>query len=328
MDPLALITALTIMGMIVFGMLALFQSTAHPRRNMERRLGTILGETDNIDYASVQVEGLRPTRVGHIPLISSLIEGKSWVDSISLSLERADIRLTVSEFISVRILVGLGLALLPVLFIGTAFLGVLAAIMAGIVGYMVPGFYLGYARKRRINKMETQLIEALTLISNSLKAGFGLMQSFDLASKQLEHPIATELRRTLYDVNVGASVEDALQTMAARADSRDLEIVVTGMLIQQSTGGNLGEILENIGHTMRERIRIRGEIKTLTAQQMLTGFVIGGLPFAMMLGFSILSPDYMSPLFTTAAGRLMLVGAGVLETFGIFLIKQILNIEV
>jgi len=154
------------------------------------------------------------------------------------------------------------------------------------------------------------------------------MQSMELASRELEHPIATELRRTLQDINVGASNEEALLNLVKRNDSEDLDIVVTGMLIQQSTGGNLAEILDNVNHTMRERIRIRGEIRTLTAQQMLTGMVIALLPFVTGLMFQILNPEYMKPLFTESIGNLMLAGAAVMEIFGILLIKKILDIEV
>jgi tight adherence protein B len=154
------------------------------------------------------------------------------------------------------------------------------------------------------------------------------MQSFELASKQLEHPISTEVRRTLHDTNVGASVETALQGLAKRSGSRDFDIVITAMLVQQATGGNLSEILDNVAHTMRERVRIRGEISTLTAQQMLTGFIIGGLPLVMAGAFSVISPDYMTPLIETTAGNVMLVGSGMLELFGVFLIKRILAIEV
>ena len=116
--------------------------------------------------------------------------------------------------------------------------------------------------------------------------------------------------------------------MASRSGSRDLDIVVTGMLVQQSAGGNLSEILDNVAHTMRERIRIRGEIKTLTSAQMMTGLVIAGLPVFLAVGFSIMSPDYMKPLVTTSIGNAMLIGAGMMEFFGFILIRRILAIEV
>jgi tight adherence protein B len=166
------------------------------------------------------------------------------------------------------------------------------------------------------------------MIANSLKAGFGLMQALDLASRELTHPIATELRRALHDVNVGLSTEEALTSMATRSGSDDLDIVITAMLVQQSTGGNLAEILENVEHTMRERIRIRGEIKTLTTQQTFTGFIIGGLPIALAGIISVINPDYMKPLITEPIGNVMLGGAIVLEFFGFMVIKRILAIEV
>ena len=166
------------------------------------------------------------------------------------------------------------------------------------------------------------------MFANSLKAGFGIMQSMDLASRELQPPIATEIRRTMQDVNVGSSLEVALQNLSKRNQSADLDIVVTAMLIQQSTGGNLAEILESVGHTMRERTRIRGEIKTLTSQQMLSGIIIGALPVGIAFFISILNPSYIMPLFTELGGQLMLVVAGMMELFGVFLIKRILAIEV
>jgi tight adherence protein B len=198
----------------------------------------------------------------------------------------------------------------------------------GFGAYMFPSFYLKFAMGRRIKKIEHQLIEALSLMSNSLKAGFGLLQSFELVSRQMEHPIATEIRRMLYDINVGMQTEVAMQGFSKRSGSKDVDIVITAMTIQQATGGNLSEILDNVAHTMRERVRIRGEISALTSQQMLTGFIIGLMPFAMAAGFSAISPTYMTPLFHTTVGNLMLVGAGALEFFGILIIKKILAIEV
>ncbi len=122
------------------------------------------------------------------------------------------------------------------------------------------------------------------MLANSLKAGFGLMQSLELASRELAHPLATDIRRMLQDINVGMQTDEALTQFSYRSGSADLDIVVTAMLIQQSTGGNLAEILETVGHTMRERNRIRGEIKTLTTQQTMTGFIIAGLPLGDRAG--------------------------------------------
>src|SRR3972149_7783424 len=138
------------------------------------------------------------------------------------------------------------------------------------------------------------------------------MQSFEFAGRQMEPPIALEIRRMLRDANLGLSAEDALVAMGERIDSRDLEMVLTAINIQRAVGGNLSEILDQVAFTMRERERIRGEISTLTSQQRMTGIVIGGLPIFMFITFMIMNPGYMGLLFTEMAGRFMLVTAAAL----------------
>ena len=127
--------------------------------------------------------------------------------------------------------------------------------------------------------------------------------------------------------NEGA-MDSRMANLRGEQSQSTYRVAVGRLMIQQSTGGNLSEILDNVAHTMRERTRIRGEIKTLTSQQMLTGIVIGGLPIIMVGLFSLINPEYMKPIFTETAGHVMLAGAGILEFFGILLIRRILAIEV
>ena len=328
MDILALATALTVMAAIVVGLLALHRSTASPRSDLDRRLGSILAETSELEPSMAEHEALRPGRTGYTPIIRSLLEGHAWTANMASRLERADIKLTVTEFVALRIFVGLMLTLAPLLLLGTTPVGLAVIALALAAGSLLPIYYVGFAQARRLNMLNEQLAEALTMLANSLKSGFGLMQSMDMVARELDHPISTEFRRTLYDINVGSSTEDALKSLAARNGSDDLDIVITAMLIQQGTGGNLAEILENVSHTLRERVRIRGEIKTMTSQQILTGWVIGGLPVAMIGLFSLINPSYIAILFEETVGNVMLVMAGMLELFGILLIKRILAIEV
>jgi tight adherence protein B len=154
------------------------------------------------------------------------------------------------------------------------------------------------------------------------------MQSFEFAGRQMEPPIALEIRRMLRDANLGMSAEDALVAMGERIDSRDLDMVLTAINIQRAVGGNLSEILDQVAATMRDRERIRGEIATLTSQQRMTGIVIGGLPVFMFVLFMMMNPTYMSLLFTEMAGRIMLIGAASLEVSGFFVIKRIMAIEI
>jgi tight adherence protein B len=326
MDMIALAAAVCVMGAIIVGMYAFYQSSAAPRSQLSRRLGNILGETSAYELAA-QGEALRPKRLGRIPIITSLLEGKSSTNETATRLERADMKLTVSEFVAVRVFLALILAAVAY-FVLSGIPAIILTLLAGLFGWIAPSFWVTMQINGRVNKINAQLPDALTLISNSVKAGFGLMQALDMAAREVQHPLGTELKRTLADINVGSGTEEALLNLAKRSGSDDLEIVITAMLIQQTTGGNLSEILDNVAHTMRERIRIRGEIKTLTSQQMLTGFVIGALPIAMVILFTLLNPDYMTPLFTTTIGYVMIAGACVLELFGVMLIRKILAIEV
>ncbi len=327
MDPIALLAGLCVLGAIVLGLIGLQQATASPRASMERRLGRVIGESTGMEAATLNVEGLRHRRTSNIPIIGAFVEGKSWTEATALALERGDIKLTVSEFVALRLFLAFFGALIPFLIVQGPF-AILLMLVGAVVGFVIPAMWLGMAQKKRIGKLDSQLPDMLTMLANSLKAGFGLMQSLDLVSKEMSHPISTEIRRTLQDINIGAATEDALQAFGVRSGSADLDIVVTAMLIQQSTGGNLAEILDSVAHTMRERIRIRGEIKTLTTQGVMTGFIIGGMPVFIAGIVSVLNPNYMDPLLTTTPGYIMLGGAVLLEAFGIMVIKKILAIEV
>jgi len=239
-------------------------------------------------------------------------------------LERAGLMLNAKEYFVLRLLVGVGLcaALLLVSPIPAV------AVVGVPFGFMATGFWLKRRITSRLHKMEAQLVEFIQMLSSGLRAGFGLLQAMESSSEQIPAPLAVEIRRTLRDTAMGASVEQALTNLNERVGSPDFDIVITAMLIQRSVGGNLAEILDNVAHTMRERERIRGEIRTLTSQQRLTGYVIGGIPLGLLAAFGLISPDFTKLLFTEPLGRLMLGAAGVMELIGFAIIQKIVNIEV
>ncbi len=196
------------------------------------------------------------------------------------------------------------------------------------VGAVTPIVLLRRHRRQRIEKIAAQLPEAVTTISNSLKAGFSFLQALDLSSKEMAAPIATEFTRVMKEINVGLTTEQALQALTARVPNEDIDMMVTAVLIQRETGGNLAEILDNISETIRERIRIKGEIRTLTAQGRLSGIVIGFLPVAISAIISIINPEYMMTLFSNPIGILLILAAIVSEGIGIMVIRKIVDIKV
>jgi tight adherence protein B len=323
MDALALIAALSVMA-TVLAVLFSFYTAAVPSSSAVRgRLQGLMSGTSVVEAAA----GPGALRVGNTRNFFKSLVGGDLRERLALQLERADMTISPSEFVMLRIALGLAGFVAP-LFLLSGVIAFLAAAGVAVVGYNIPKFYLNHRRQSRVDKLNAQLPEALMAISNSLKAGFGLLQALNTAAEQLSHPISTELGRTIHEMNVGSSAEEALLALSERAGSYDLDIVVTAILVQRTVGGNLGEILDTVADTMRERVRIKGEIQTLTAQQKLTGIILGLLPVGVGVLFVFISPGYMNPLWETTIGKMMLGGAAVMEVIGVMIIQRILKIEV
>lgn len=253
----------------------------------------------------------------------NLISGKlaaSW----AVNLERAGLTLNVREFFLLRVIVGLVFAALGMMLLPLPQLALLGAPL----GYFLVGVWLQRRIGARRHKLESQLVEMLQMISSGLRAGFGLQQSLEAAAEQLPEPLTLEIQRAMRDMGMGSSIENALNALNERIGSPDFDIVITAILIQRAVGGNLAEILDNVAHTMRERERIRGEIRTLTSQQRMTGYVIGGIPVGLTAMFYIVSPEYMALLFKDSLGHMLIAAAVVMETLGFLVIRKIVNIEV
>lgn len=322
-DPLALGAALSILAAVLIFALS-FDPRAAANSMIRGRLEGVLSGASVVE-GSTAVDPLRQTRPG-LGVYQALISG-AWLRRIRRDLRLADSNLEPLDFLAISVaLAGLFLAI-PYLFIG-GMLGLLGGVIAGAGGFIAPRMWLGRRRKERDKKLEAQLPDALTIMANSLKAGFGLLQSLSTAAEQTEHPLSTELAQTVHETNVGSSVEEAFLNLSERGANYDLDLVVTAILVQRSAGGNLSEILDTVTETMRERVRIRGEINTLTAQQRLTGIVIALLPVGVGGMFLLVSPDYMTALFTESIGQVMLGMAVVLQIVGVLVIGRILDIEV
>ncbi|MGB4864096.1 MAG: type II secretion system F family protein [Tepidiformaceae bacterium] len=239
-------------------------------------------------------------------------------------LERAGLTLNAKEYLILRITVS---AVLAALVMAVSPVPALGAIGLPL-GFFGTGLWLKRKKSSRVHKLEAQMVEMLQMLSSGLRAGFGLLQALEAAAEQAQAPLQTELRRTMRDTAMGASVEQALTSLNERVGSSDFDIVITAILIQRSVGGNLAEILDNVAHTMRERERIRGEIRTLTSQQRLTGYVIGGIPVGLLIVFMMISPEFTSLLFTDPLGQKLLAAAAVSEAIGFVVIQKIVNIEI
>lgn len=255
---------------------------------------------------------------------SKIFAAKSYTHNVELELAKADIPLRGEEFILMNLISGV----LPALIIGAIFQNIALAIVVSIIGFIIPKIIINYAKQKRITRFNGQIGDALVVMSNSLRAGFSFLQAMEMVSKEMPSPIADEFARTLREMNLGTPTEEAMSNLAKRIGSDDLDLVVTAVLIQRQVGGNLSEVLDSISHTIRERIRIKGEIKTLTAQGRMSGMIIGFLPVGICAILFVINPSYMMTLFTNIIG-LFIVGLGVTsQMIGVLIIKKIVDIEV
>jgi len=252
------------------------------------------------------------------------IEKKALVHWLDLQLAKAEIPLKGYEFFFLDLAFVFGAALLCLMVNPHP----VSVFVIALVGGALPIIWLHHLQQKRLHTFNAQIADALVLISNSLKAGYGFLQTMEMVARESPPPIRTEFARVLKEINLGMTTEEALHRMVERVPSSDWDLVVTAMLIQRQIGGNLSEILDNIINTIRERVRIKGEIKTLTAQGRLSGMIIGLLPVVLSLFMLMINPEYILRLFKDPRGQAMLAYAFFSMVMGLMVIRKIIRVDV
>ncbi len=265
--------------------------------------------------------------------LNGMVETTDFGEGISQNLARADLKLKPGEYIGLMglssLLVGaLSFALLGKLEV-TA-LGLSFALAGAVGGLFVPRILVGQLQKKRLNDFNGQLADMLNLMVNGLRAGFSTMQALESVSKELPAPINTEFHRVVQEMQLGISMEVALDNLLVRIPSEDLDLVITAINVQREVGGNLAEVLETISHTIRERIRIKGEIKTLTTQVTASGRLLSLMPLFLIGALYILNRSYIMQFFEEPiiCGASMLGCSGILIIAGTLVMNKIADIEV
>lgn len=262
-----------------------------------------------------------------IQLVGSLIShfrGRNREYKLVLELRRAGIPLSPQEYVAVL------LALQLVVFALTYFLTRSLAKCCTVCLLAATGawVHLKNRQAKRLKAFNAQLFDGLTMLSNSLKSGYSFFQAMDVVAKEMSPPLSDEFRNVIRETSVGMNVEDALHGMLQRVPSEDLDLVVTAVLIQRQVGGNLAEILDKIGTTIRERMRLQGEIRTLTAQGRISGVIIAVLPLVVSAFIFVSNPEYILTLFVEPIGRVMVLLAVTGQLIGVLLIRRIVHIQV
>jgi tight adherence protein B len=315
--PLALIlafcAALAIMAIFV-GTLNLTQGD-----EMEARLAAYTARS----IEAVEHEGGHK-RSALVERLNRLISQQAFADQIATMLARANTPLKVPEFV----LISLGCAavggILGILVSGQ----LISAIGLGAAGFFAPRLYLRLRRNRRQRSFEDQLPDVLTMLVGGLRAGYSLLHSMDVVVQEMPSPASEEFRRVVQEVGLGLALEQALANLVRRMESQDLDLIVTAINVQHEVGGNLATILETISSTIRERMRIHREIRSITAQQRLTGYVLALLPFGLGGVLLIINPTYMMRLFEPGAMLCIPIGSVIMVMLGFVAIRKIVSIEV
>jgi tight adherence protein B len=295
-------------------------------------------EAEVEDRLSVLIAGKKKTNrtaedaAQYAELLNSLREdGTSFVErllsrylNLRLLFEQADVHLPVPHFLIIcGIMAAVGFVLPTV-----AGMNVLFAPLVSLTLAILPIVWLLMKRKRRLRKFAAQLPEAMELISRALRAGHSLAAGMSLVAQEMSDPIASEFGHTFEEQNLGIPMEEALESLTHRVPNLDLKFFSTAVILQRQTGGDLAEILDKIGHLIRERFQIFGQVQALTGEGRLSGVVLLALPPVLFAVVYRMNPDYLMLLFTDPLGKKMLAGGIVMQLLGAIVIRKIVNIRV
>ncbi len=283
---------------------------------VERRLGR-RRKTDDEEEERTLGE------IGVSAAVDRAVAGHGFAENLSIQIAQADLKWTVGEFLVLTVLIAIVLAL--VFYVIKRYVFIPVGIVAAVIG---PRVYLGIRKSSRLKAFDEQLSDALNLIVNSLRAGYSTSQALEVISTEMPSPIAEEFGRVVLELQLGVPFDTAMSNLLRRMPSPDMDLVITAMSVQREVGGNLAEVLDAITFTIRERVRIKGEIKTLTAQGRITGMLITGLPFVLSGVIYLVNPGFMSGLIEDPCGWAMIGIALFLLVIGYISVRKITSIEI
>ncbi|RMG32706.1 MAG: secretion protein [Planctomycetota bacterium] len=295
----------------------------YQKRSAEERLEVLAGvrTADRQRESILKEELISETLSGAGSLFSGVIQR---FENLGLLFEQADSPIKPDVFLALSLALGIAGGVVSWLLRSP-----LPMIPVGVlIGAVLPTGWLFWRRRRRLKRFEQQLPDAVELIARALRSGHSLASGLQVVSQELPDPIGTEFGMAYEEQNLGVPLEQALRNMLKRVPNLDLKLFVTAVAIQRQTGGDLAEVLDKIGYIVRERFKILGHVKALTAEGRLSGVVLMALPIVLFFAMYHLNPDYVMFLFENETGRKMIAGALILQVLGALAIKKIVTIQV
>ncbi|MBW8866844.1 MAG: type II secretion system F family protein [Acidobacteria bacterium] len=321
---IALVIFLIVTGSIVGGYFAAVNLPGFlAARKLDQRLREVATPAGDVESGSDD-SIVKRTQKGALPGVDRLIEGTNAGTWLMKLIEQSGVKATPGTIVLASIMLALGGAVVASFFIHQP----LALPFIAIAGGIAPYGFLVHRRSSRLKKFEEHFPEALDLLSRAIKAGHAFQTAMGMVADELPEPVGPEFKKSFDQQNFGLPLRDALNGMAERVAILDVRFFVTAVLIQRDTGGNLSEILDNLAHVVRERFKIRRQIRVHTAHGRFTGYVLLALPAALAVALSFINPEHMGLLFHEHMGQMMLIGAIVMQTIGYVWIRQVIKIEV
>ncbi|HEY5983767.1 MAG TPA: type II secretion system F family protein [Anaerolineales bacterium] len=287
---------------------------------LEERLTQYLGEESPQEQTEAQRRALSDW-------VTKRVERTSFGSRIAQNLARADMKFRVGEYFAL-------------IFISMSALGGLAWLIGGrniisfaigaVFGYLLPGIYVARQQAQRLTRFSDQLPDMLNLVVNGLRAGYSTLQALEAVSRELPSPISDEFRRVVQEMQLGITMEAAMANLLRRIPSDDLDFVITAINVQREVGGNLSEILDTISFTIRERVRIKGEIRVITAQVRVSGIILSLIPVFLTIVLWFLNPEYLMSFADagpTCAATAAVVVVGLIS-LGYYIMTRIAAIEI
>ncbi len=306
--------------------LSILGTATEGRRRVQKRMNRIASKKSGL---TLQIQAKKKERKSSIVTRAmgnggkQSVKRKKIMDAIFNELVLAGIMMKPEEFS----MIWFGVTVIPAALAALFNAGLMPSATLAAVGAILPIVFIKIKKGRRIKAFESQLGDTLIMICNGLKSGFSFEQTMENVANDMPAPIGIEFGRVCNEIRYGATMEEALNNMAERVKSPDLMLVVSAVLIQRTTGGNLSEILTTISKTIKDRIQIKGEISSITAQGRMSGMIIGALPICIAAILMVINPEYMSTFFTTSTGKIMLVVSVVMEIIGFFAIRKVVTVE-
>ncbi len=302
--------------------LVLSEKVGMRNRRVRMRLKALALDTDTEEEIAYPI--LRDDKLSEIPTMNRILSRFRFSRDLQRLIDQAGVPMKAGALVLGVLSLG-GLAFLLV----TTFLdSLLLALVAALVFGSLPYLYVRRRRRKRRDEFESLLPEAVDVMTNALKAGFSLESALSMVAREIPDPLGIEFAIAFEEQNLGASLAEALSNMQERVESEDLGLFATALLIQKKTGGNLAEILEKIGSTIRERFKLRRDVKIFTAQGRFSGFILVLLPIIVAVAILVLYPEYLKVLLTEKAGNYLLGAAIIMQMLGIWVIKRIVDIRV